>query len=409
MDVLLDCAPDDCAFAQRLAGDLKALGSTVRIVGVGGVEGPSRLATPNLVVPVLSAAAVKSAVLLDRVEAAVRQYQQSGGASVVPVLAGPCAVPGALGLRVPVDFSSSYSVGLAELVERVMGIDSIAHWPPPLNESRRFGARLYDCIVSPQFAADFVKSLSSDEGWRPLLREAVHKCDAFSRMDVAWRDMRAGVDVFFIAGVHANSSPWLVQVKLRRADDCLSVESVESITPVHHEGKAHWAPSLVYVCFPLTHLTGGLLAARCSSTDLWRPGRESLMHFVGWLEKSAPELSDAVSQPVGDARARRSVLIDRSLTIELTDDEQDELSRLEDALDREDESFYAPIGEAVANRNLAAARERHGRLIDKRFTVGLTAQEESELQAIERVLDEEDERYYRPLTDRLRKILHQSG
>jgi hypothetical protein len=405
MAVLLDHVPEDEGFVSRLREDLAAAG--VRVFVSAEPDGSRFPASShNLIVPVLSESAVHSRALLDRVGRTVRRCLLVGDTSVLPALAERCEVPGRLGVRAPVDFTGAYLTGLAELIEQVRGV--LKETPARRSALDDFSRALSDFIAASGESERFSAHLMSERGWRPALESLIRECDATSSIDHTWRARRSGVEVFFLAG-RSGRRPWLLQIKNRRSDNYLTVESVASISTVHSAVRNSWEPSLVCVSLPV--LPGRRISKElCAlSTDLWRPNEDSLLMFVSWLSSSSADLDNAVVQPLEDARERYGALVDRDFESGLNAEERAEMSRLENVLDSHEKDFYAPVTTELMQRNVELLRRRHAALVDKQFSSGLTEAEDVELREINDALDAAEAEFYGPVKEHLRDVLARLG
>jgi hypothetical protein len=356
--IFINHSKQDTDFAQKLSADLRLGGyRAVTYADLERMEGGQEttlkercadaIASSDYFVPVITSEVQDRGWFHQDLAIALQEEAPSGRVIILPVLKEHCLLPEPLGVRSPVDFSSSYEKGLHNLVDRL----SVG---APNSGSGLKGWRL--AAVEP----DIMSVLWQRRDLRQLSWKRFEKLvaktfeDRGCRVELTQFVKDGDIDLVAVGCSDQWKQRFLVQCKRYVPGNRVAVELVNSISPMDinfQDGKTHVVTTSTFVDAPGSALGRSSERLTRSRWEISPPAWESMKAWIAWLMK------DVLEQPVdiSQARERHADLVDKKFGSFLTDAEQAELLRLRVYLDEADSEFYKPIEEKL-DAALAAAK-----------------------------------------------------
>jgi hypothetical protein len=408
MQVVLACDQSDRPFANRLLGDLAAVGMRAKVSIEGGRRKAASPTRPDraqaILLPILSAASAASANvarLLEEDAPRSREYRSC----VVPILRELCNLPAALRSRVPIDFSVSYGNGFADLLAQ---LEAFGRVTGPVREISAptvdVAHRLYAVLKAPSYWNELRHHLAADAFVEDLLRLRLAKECPECDLEFVHAVRRSGVDMILIAGHEGPNIPWLLQCKTYRSN--AAIQAVDTLVPMLFERRLAQELDPALVSRAVTVVSSNFDALDTPSVDCWRIAPKRFRMFVNWLSATS-EFGETGAKLVENARERHSQLTDRRFTGMLSDTDKLELAKLEGILDTEEDAFYGGPEDSLRVARRASRLSKYSALVDKKFLTGLNDDEEREFLELRVALDADEGAFYEPLKQRLREMLRQ--
>jgi Restriction endonuclease/TIR domain len=353
--VFISHAHQDSAFTTRLTKDLVARGFAARtfkdIVPRSATVGMERLHSAlvhalendSYVLAVLSPDSVNSKLVTAEVYAAIRAEGRKGEVGLLPVLARNCERPEIFELRTPTDFTESYEVGFEDLVARL----SAPKKPLPAEPEKDA-----PFVASESAATTLQQSLSQMQEWlatlSPLQFEQLAAEQFRKHFDlqvtIPSTSRDGGIDIVAFGGKDRHDSPILIQCKRYAPTKQVGVEVVRSL----FGAMGRHGPGRMIVT--TSHFSKGAAAEakrlQKVSRDRWSLSLIDSNALVHWLA-TTPSLGTELTTPLQQQRLRYVTLVDKKYTGGLSLEEEAERTRLATALEDADAPFYNPLKEAL--------------------------------------------------------------
>jgi HJR/Mrr/RecB family endonuclease len=291
---------------------------------------------------------------------AIRAEERKGEVGLLPVLARNCERPEILGLRTPTDFTESYDVGLEDLLARLSAPKRTA----PVDQDN------HAVLVASEAAATTLQhslteirerlSLLSPQQFEELVAEQFRKhFDLEVTLTSKTRD--GGVDIIALGGKDGRDHPILIQCKRYSPRKQVGVEVVRSLfgtMALHGVNRG----IVVTTSHFTKQATDEARRVREMCRDRWTLDLIDSDALVNWLAHS-PALGPNVTTPLTQLRLRYVNLVDKKYTGGLSPEEEAERGRLATALEEADAALYEPLKEALVRERdrLLKAKEDHGR------------------------------------------------
>jgi hypothetical protein len=354
--VFISHAHQDSAFTTRLTKDLVTRGFAARtlrdIVPRSATLGTDRLHTAlvhalendSYVLAVLSPDFVNSKWVTAEVNAAIRAEGRKGEVGLLPVLARNCERPEIFELRTPTDFTESYDVGFEDLVARL----SAPKKPLPAEPEKDA-----PFVASESAATTLQQSLSQMQEWLATLSPLQFEefvGEQFQKhfdlqVTIPSTSRDGGIDIVAFGGKDRRDNPILIQCKRYAATKQVGVEVVRSLFGAM--GRHGPARGMIVTT---SHFSKGAAAEpkrlQKVSRDRWSLSLIDSNALVHWLA-TTPLLGTDLTTPLQQLRLRYVILVDKKYTGGLSPEEEAERARLATALEDADAPFYNPLKEAL--------------------------------------------------------------